>query len=86
MIEEMLIQLRKSMIELDEAKKIQDQLMSTAISQMPKAKRRDALSLFEKAKKGEVGINEIMSFAGKIPDKDKKDIKTILKKADDLNK
>lgn len=86
MIEDMLKQLESSIIELDKAEKIQEQLMSTAISHLPESKRHSALLLFEKAKTGKLGINEIMSFAGKIPDKDKKDIETILKKADDLNK
>ena len=86
MIEEMLKQLEKSLIELEKTNKIQDQLMSTVISQLPKDKKHSLLLLFEKAKKGKIGINEILNFAGKIPDKDKKDIETILKKADDLNK
>lgn len=86
MIEDMLKQLETSMIELEKAEKIQSQLMNTAISRMPESKKRHALLLFEKAKKGKVGINEIMNFAGNIPDKDKKDIETTLKKAHDLNK
>ena len=86
MIEDMLKQLETSLIELNKAEKIQHQLMSTAISQLPKDKMQSAVSLFEKAKKGKLGINEIMSFAGKIPEKDKKDIETLLKKAHDLNK
>ncbi len=86
MIEDMLIQLKKSLKELDKVRKVHDQLTSKMINKLPSDKKNDALYLMEKAKKGVISINEILGFAGKISDKDKEYMKTNIKRANDINK
>ena len=86
MIEDMLKQLQGSLVELDKAKKIHNEFMTNMINQLPKDKKRSALLLLEKAKKGNVSIDELLSFTGKISEKDKKDMEKNIKKADDFNR
>lgn len=86
MIAEMLIQLKTSLVELDKAKKIQGQLLNQMINKLPGEKKRAALTLLNKAKKGRVSMDEILDFTGEISDKDKKEMETNLKKANDINK
>ena len=86
MIDDMLTQLQSSLVELDKAKKIHKHVLNNMISQLPKDKKRSALSLLEKAKKGKVSIDEILSFTGNISEKDKKDIEENIKKANDFNR
>ena len=86
MIENMLTQLQNSLKELEKTKKIHEQVMNNMINKLPTDKKRSALSLLIKAKKGKVSINEILNFTGKISDKDKKDMEENIKKADDFNR
>lgn len=71
MIDAQLNQLSKSLIELEKARKIHAKVLNEAISKLPEDKRQSAKSLFQKAKKGKISIEEIMSFAGKIPNENK---------------
>lgn len=85
-LETMIGQLNASLIELGKIRKTHDDALNKMINNLPGDKKREALALLRKAKTGKINIAEIMRFTGKISKKDENQIKTNLKKTNDLNK
>lgn len=84
---DMLKTLRTSLKSLEEAKKIQDNLVNELIEHLPDDKKKEAVALINKARKGKVDASQMMNFAKGVRDINKEEFEKKVKEAiDNINK
>ena len=80
--EAMLKQLHSSIKELHKVRKIMDKVVDENIAQLPEDKRKQAINLLNKARKGKhINLSEMMAFTKGVRSIDKEEIKKSVKRA-----
>lgn len=78
---DMLKTLRTSLKSLKEAQKIQDNLVNELVEYLPENKKKEAVALINKARKGKVDASEMMNFAKGVRDINKEEFEKNVKDA-----
>lgn len=79
----MVKRLKDSLKSLKIAKEAQNQMANELIDQLPEDKKKEAVALISKAKKGKMDMGELMNFSQGVRDINKKEFDRVVKEGMD---
>lgn len=83
---EMLKQLKSSLKELDRVKKIHSKILDDHIGKLPDDKKKQAIDLVNKARKGKLDLGDMMAFTSDLKPAEKQKVKKTVKRANTKKK